>query len=123
MTTAAGESHLDLVDDAPGKEPPVAVAARIAAAVAACPDVARLYDGAVGEIATYGRGRRVGGVRMMYDTSPRIEVHIVVRYGRPLPDIAEAVRAEVEQQRGSGALADAAVNVHIADLDDTLAST
>jgi len=97
---------------------PVDVASAVTAAVLALADVARLDDGSVGEIATYGRGRRVGGVRIRSDQPPRVAVHVVPRYGRPLSEIAADVRA-----RAAAALddldadfADAAIDVHITDL-------
>lgn len=98
---------------------PVETATRIAEVVGALPDVARLYSGAVGEIATYGTGGPVGGVRIHRDPRPRIGVYIVARYGRPLPDIATVVRDEVTRLLRDDGLepADAAVNVHIVDLE------
>ncbi len=106
MTTAAAEI--------------AAAAAEIAAAATGLPTVARLYHGAVGEIATYGGGRRVGGVRIRPDSPLQIDVHIVARYGRPLPEIATSVRTEIAHRlRDRGpALVDAVINVHIADMED-----
>lgn len=72
-----------------------AIARLAAAAATGLPDVARLDSGAVGEIATYGDGERVGGVRIHSQDPLRIEVHVVVRYGRPLPQVAEEVRTVV----------------------------
>lgn len=60
--------------------------------VLACPDVARMSEGAVAEVASYLPGRRVPGVRAGDDG---LEVHIVARWGRPLPEIGEAVHAAV----------------------------
>ena len=64
----------------------------VAQAAAACPDVAGLSDGVVGEVASYLPGRRVPGVRVGDDG---VEVHIVARWGRPLPEVGEAVAAAV----------------------------
>jgi uncharacterized alkaline shock family protein YloU len=97
-----------------------AAAAEIAAAATGLPTVARLYHGVVGEIATYGGGRRVGGVRIHPDSPPRVDVHVVACYGPPLPEIANAVRMAIgERLQGSRPeLADAVINVHIADMED-----
>jgi uncharacterized alkaline shock family protein YloU len=64
----------------------------VAHAAAACPDVARLSEGVVGEVASYLPGRRVAGVRV---DDEAVEVHIVARWGRPLPEVGEAVVAAV----------------------------
>lgn len=64
----------------------------VAQAAAACADVAGLSEGAVGEVASYLPGRRVPGVRI---GDNGVEVHIVARWGRPLPEVGEAVAAAV----------------------------
>ena len=64
----------------------------VARAAVSCADVARLSEGAVGEVASYLPGRRVPGVRVV---DGAVEVHIVARWGRPLPDVGEAVAAAV----------------------------
>lgn len=74
--------------DAPGAVDPEAVAQ----AAAACPDVARLSEGVVAEFASYLPGRRVPGVRI---DDEGVEVHIVARWGRPLPEVGDAVVAAV----------------------------
>ena len=61
-------------------------------AVLACPDVAAMSEGALAEAASYLPGRRVPGVRAGEDG---LAVHIVARWGRPLPDVGETVRAAV----------------------------
>ena len=62
-------------------------------AVETCPDVAGVSGGVVGEvIATYLPGERVVGVR---ESGDGVEIHIVARWGRPLPEIAEQVRRAV----------------------------
>ncbi|SDR95117.1 hypothetical protein [Actinopolymorpha singaporensis] len=61
----------------------------IAAAVGACPDVARL---SAGPVATYLPGRSVPGVAVR---DGEVRVAVVARYGRPLAEIAEQVRAAV----------------------------
>jgi uncharacterized alkaline shock family protein YloU len=64
----------------------------VAAAALGCPLIAGLTGGAFGEIATYLPGRRVVGVR---DTGGTIEIHVVARWGTPLPEVADVVRAAV----------------------------
>ncbi|MDQ3783746.1 MAG: hypothetical protein M3360_02520 [Actinomycetota bacterium] len=61
----------------------------IAALVAACPSVARLYGGFAAEVATYLPGRRVEGVRLGED---ELEVHVVAAWDVPLPQVADEVR-------------------------------
>jgi hypothetical protein len=61
----------------------------IAAGVAACPSVARLYPGRAAEVATYLPGRRVEGVRVADD---ELEVHVVAAWDVPLPLVADEVR-------------------------------
>ncbi|MEU8269064.1 hypothetical protein AB0B89_18085 [Sphaerisporangium sp. NPDC049002] len=65
------------------------LADRVADAVRACPDVASL---AGGPVATYLSGRTVPGVAVR---ETEVEVAVVVRYGRPLAEIAAEVRDAV----------------------------
>ncbi|MDP8958252.1 MAG: Asp23/Gls24 family envelope stress response protein [Actinomycetota bacterium] len=90
-----------------------AVTARLAATAAnEVPDVLDLYEGAVGEIATYGSGERVGGVRVRRGEPNRLVLYLVVRFGRPLAEIAEEVRDKVRQRlEGSWV-----IDVHIQDV-------
>ena len=81
----------------------------IARAVAACPDVAALCGGVVGEVATYLPGDRVMGVR---ETPDGVEIRIAARWGLPLPLIAEQVRQAVRPLVG-----DAQVLVVVDDID------
>lgn len=81
----------------------------VARAVAACPDVARLSEGVVAEVASYLPGRRVPGVRV---DDEGVDVHIVARWGRPLPDVGEAVAAAVTPLSGGRP-----VRVFVDDLD------
>ncbi|MEU9884476.1 hypothetical protein [Sphaerisporangium sp. NPDC051011] len=69
---------------------PERLADRIAEAVASCPDVDSLAGGGP---ASYLPGHRVTGVAV-HDTE--VEVAVVVRYGRPMPEIADEVRDVVE---------------------------
>ncbi|GAA0338942.1 hypothetical protein NE235_27605 [Actinoallomurus spadix] len=63
------------------------LADRISAAVAACPLVARLAEGPIG---TYLPGRSVRGVAV---GDGEVRVAVVARYGRPLAEVADQVRA------------------------------
>ncbi|GAA4214529.1 Asp23/Gls24 family envelope stress response protein [Microbispora amethystogenes] len=72
---------------AAGPQPPTA--RRIAERVLSCPDVAGLSRGPFGAVATYLPGDLVPGVAVRDDV---IEVHVVARYGRPLPEVAELIR-------------------------------
>ncbi|GAB3561866.1 hypothetical protein GCM10027445_01380 [Amycolatopsis endophytica] len=67
-------------------------AGRIATAVQACPLVAGLHSGRLGEIATYLPGRRVPGVRIRPE---EITVGVIGRYPAPVTDIGREVRAAV----------------------------
>ena len=80
----------------------------IADAVRRCPDVVDLSGGPFGTVATYLPGERVPGVALHEDG---IEVSVVVKLGRPLPEIADEVRAAVVPMAG-----DRPVNVHIGGL-------
>lgn len=64
----------------------------VAAAALGCPALADLTGGRFGEVATYLPGRRVLGVRSV---DGEIELHVVARWGIPLPEVADAVRAAV----------------------------
>jgi hypothetical protein len=77
----------------PGQE----LADAVAEAVLAVPGVARLHQGAFGEVATYLPGRRVPGVRLRPDG---VEVHVVVERTLldqrvPLPRVAEQIHRAV----------------------------
>lgn len=64
----------------------------VAAAALGCPLIADLTGGRFGEVATYLPGRRILGVRLV---DGEIELHVVARWGAPLPEVAEVVRAAV----------------------------
>ena len=64
----------------------------VAAAALGSPLIAGLTGGPFGEVATYLPGRRILGVRELDGT---IEVHVVAKWGTPLPEVAEVVRAAV----------------------------
>ena len=69
----------------------------VAAAAQGCPVVAGLTGGRFGEIATYRPGRRIVGVR---EVGGAVEVHLVARWGSPLPELADVVRSAVEPFAG-----------------------
>ena len=69
----------------------------VAAAAKGCPVVAALTGGRFGEVATYRPGRRILGVR---EVDEGVEVHVVARWGTPLPELAEQVRAAVAPYAG-----------------------
>ena len=70
----------------------------VAAAALGSPLIAGLTGGRFGEVATYLPGRRLQGVR---EVDGMIEVHVVAKWGRPLPEVAEVVRAAVAPTRGT----------------------
>lgn len=74
----------------------------VAAAALGCPLIAGLTGGRFGEVATYFPGRRLLGVRSIGD---EVEIHVVARWGSPLPDAAEAVRTAVAPYVGAMAVA------------------
>ncbi len=97
----------------------VAAARAVSDAVRSLPDVAGLYSGSVGEIATYGVGERVGGVRVgTARPRPDVDVHVVAVFGRALADIGSEVRDTVfEILRALGSdLEPSLVDVHIHDV-------
>jgi len=69
-----------------------AEAEAIAATVRTCPSVVDLAGGPFGEVATYLPGQRITGIRVSED---RIAVHLVGRYGTPIPVLAAEIRAAV----------------------------
>lgn len=74
------------------------VADRVHAAVLALPGVSDLYPGSFGEVATYGAGRRVVGVRVR---PARAEVHVVAAWDAPVLETADEVRRTVEPITGT----------------------
>ena len=69
----------------------------VAAAALGSPLIAGLTGGRFGEVATYLPGRRLLGVREVDGT---VEVHVVAKWGTPLPEVAEVVRAAVAPHAG-----------------------
>lgn len=78
------------VDRAPAEV--AELADQIAAVVTRCPDVAGLTQIPGIPVATYLPGRTVSGVAVR---AGEVEVSVVVRYGRPLEEIAGQVRLVV----------------------------
>ena len=64
----------------------------VSTAVLACDSVSGLSAGSVEEVATYLPGRRVKGIRVRDEV---VEVHVVARWGTPLPDVGRQVQAAV----------------------------
>jgi uncharacterized alkaline shock family protein YloU len=94
---------------------PLEIARSVAGAARAHDDVVDLDAGLAREFATYGLGGRVPGVRVERDQhGTQVRLRIVVRYGRPIPDVGDEVRERVE-----AALVGVdrpAVHVHVADV-------
>ena len=73
----------------------------------AVPGVSSLHAGVFGEVATYLPGRRVNGVRLGDEAC---EVHVVLDWGTPVLQTADAVRIAVEH------LIDGPVDVTVQDI-------
>lgn len=69
----------------------------VARSVERCPSVARLAAWNGVEVATYLPGRKVPGVRVV---GGELEVHVVARYGSPLPGVAAEIRRALETTAG-----------------------
>jgi len=69
----------------------------VAAAALGCPFIAGLTAGRFGEVATYRPGRRSSGIRVVDGV---LEVHVMARWGPPIPEVADAVRAAVAPSAG-----------------------
>jgi hypothetical protein len=94
----------------PSPPDPVVLAERVAAAVAAHPAVAGLHGGIYGSVTTYLPGRKLVGVRIGEGDEP-VEVAVVLRPDRPIPDVVRALRSEVSRICGG-----AAVDITVADI-------
>jgi uncharacterized alkaline shock family protein YloU len=79
--------------------------------------VLALHGGAIGEVATYGDGGRVEGVRLR-PSDGVLTLHVVVEYGRPVDEVSaelrRRVRAALAQQAPSAVIA--RIDVHVADV-------
>ena len=90
---------------------PGVLAELVADAVAAHPSVVRLDGGVFGTVATFVAGRRLVGVYVGRRGEP-VEVAVVLRLDRPIPDVVASLRATVQ------ALCDGApVDVIVADVE------
>jgi hypothetical protein len=90
---------------------PASLAEQVAAVVTAHPSVARLHGGVYGVVATYLPGRKLTGVRIGEGDEP-VELGVVLRLDRPIPEVVRALRREVSRMCGG-----AAVDITVADLD------
>jgi hypothetical protein len=95
---------------APSPPDPVALAQRVAAAVAAHPAVAGLHGGIYGSVTTYLPGRKLLGVRIGEGDEP-VEVAVVLRGDRPIPEAVRSLRGEVSRLCGG-----VAVDITVADI-------
>jgi hypothetical protein len=94
----------------PSPPDPVALAERVAAAVAAHPAVAGLHGGIYGSVTTYLPGRKLLGVRIGEGDEP-VEIAVVVHADRPIPEVVRSLRSQVSRLCGG-----AAVDITIADI-------
>ncbi|GAA0895372.1 hypothetical protein [Pseudonocardia zijingensis] len=94
----------------PGPPDPVELAVRVADAVTAHPAVAGLHGGPYGSVATYLPGRRLLGVRIGEGDEP-VEVAVVLRPDRPIPEVVRELRRDVSRLCGG-----AAVDITVADI-------
>ncbi|GAC1556345.1 MAG: hypothetical protein NVS2B7_31960 [Herpetosiphon sp.] len=81
--------------------PDYIIAEALLRTVRAVPGVADVYGGPLGEIATYGRGSRVPGVRVWHESAGlRVEVHVIALYMSAvvLPTLADTIRSRLQQQ-------------------------
>lgn len=91
------------------------------------PDVTDIYGGHLGEIATYGPGGRVAGVRVRREAGQvLIEIHLTITYDPKLNVLmlAETVRTCLAAELRRLAVAHVgAIDVVVADLVATTAAT
>lgn len=97
-----------------GGETPDRIALEIVDALVRFPDVVEPSSGSFGILSTAARGGRVQGVAVRED---HIEVGVVVRYGRPLTDIATEIRRGLAPLAGGRAVHVSVEDV-VAGLDD-----
>jgi hypothetical protein len=88
-----------MTPSAPSGDSP-ALADLVAEAVLAHPSVLRLHGGDFGVTASHLPGRKVVGVRVG-EAGERIEVAVVLRLDRPLPDIVADLRSRVREVAGA----------------------
>ncbi|MBK1788782.1 hypothetical protein JHE00_31015 [Prauserella sp. ASG 168] len=88
----------------------------MAAAVAAHPGVVELGAGSMGLVATRLPHRRIVGVRLSHPRAP-IVLGVVLREGRPLPEVAAQLRDLTRSIAG-----DVLVNVEVTGVASTVDS-
>ncbi len=99
------------------------MAAIAAARAAAVTGVVRLDAGPFGTKSTYGSGDRIDGVTVRTGSqSVSVTLHIVVRFGERIPELAETVSAQVTDalQSGMDAAGPWNVGVEVIDVVDHL---
>lgn len=97
---------------------PVVVARVAATAAREVAEVVDLHGGALGEVATYGEGGVVRGVRIKRPPHPRVRLHLAVRFGARLDAVAEEVRRRVAAAltQHVPSFAGTTIDVHIVDV-------
>ncbi len=100
--------------------PDYIIAEALVRAVRTVPGVADIYGGPFGEIATYGRGSHVPGVRVWHESGElRVEVYVIATYtpALVLPTLATTIRSQLQQQLQELAVTNRGViDVIVADL-------
>ncbi|MBB5156355.1 hypothetical protein [Saccharopolyspora phatthalungensis] len=95
-------------------------ASELADRVLAHPSVVRLHGGQFGEIATYRPGSKVVGVRLpdigavAEPGAGAVEIGVVLRLGRPLPEIVAELRGTLAEVLGKSR-----VDITVADVITT----
>lgn len=84
-----------------GSEVPGETALAVAEAAGRFPDVVAMSSGSFGTLSTPVPGGRIRGVAVRDD---HVEVGVVVRYGRPLPEIAAEIRRGLAPLSGGRAV-------------------
>ncbi len=84
-----------------GSRTPDQTARAIAESTTRFPDVVELSTGAFGTLSTVVPGGRIRGVAVRDEY---VEVGVVVRYGRPLPEIAAEIRRGLAPEAGGRAI-------------------
>ncbi|WP_017605735.1 Asp23/Gls24 family envelope stress response protein [Nocardiopsis alkaliphila] len=97
-----------------GVHAPGRTARALAEAAVRFPDVVELSSGAFGTLGTPVRGGRISGVTVRDD---HVEIGVVVKYGRPLPEIATELRRDLAALAG-GRVVHVSVEDVVAGLDD-----
>lgn len=96
------------------------IARALALAARDVPGVADLFSGRLGEIATYGRGGRVPGIRVWRAAGRlHVEAHIVAAYPpeHTLPALADSVRGRLRRRLLDLGVADIGpIDVIVADV-------